>query len=63
MTADGVGEWATTTVVAGNKMIWKLKRNTFSHSLGLFTLLTYYLGFKVNSEYKLMLAPYKMQFT
>tara|TARA_B100001123_G_C15249207_1_gene1002148 strand:- start:186 stop:1736 length:1551 start_codon:yes stop_codon:yes gene_type:complete len=62
LTADGVGEWATTTVAIGkgNKLDIK-KEIHFPHSLGLlYSAFTYYLGFKVNSgEYKLMgLAPY-----
>ena len=62
LTADGVGEWATTTVAVGkgNKLDIK-KEIYFPHSLGLlYSAFTYYAGFKVNSgEYKLMgLAPY-----
>ena len=62
LTADGVGEWATTTVALGkgNKLDIK-KEIHFPHSLGLlYSAFTYYTGFKVNSgEYKLMgLAPY-----
>ena len=62
LTADGVGEWATTTVAVGkgNKLDIK-KEIHFPHSLGLlFSSFTYFNGFKVNSgEYKLMgLAPY-----
>jgi carbamoyltransferase len=62
LTMDGVGEWTTTSygVGAGNdiKIIADIK---FPHSLGLlYSALTYYTGFKVNSgEYKVMgLAPY-----
>ena len=62
LTADGVGEWATTTVAIGKKNNLKiLKEIHFPHSLGLlYSAFTYYIGFKVNSgEYKLMgLAPY-----
>ena len=62
LTADGVGEWATTTVaIAKKNEIEILKEIHFPHSLGLFySAFTYYTGFKVNSgEYKLMgLAPY-----
>ncbi len=62
LTADGVGEWATTTVAIGNKNKLKIKKEIhFPHSLGLlYSAFTYYTGFKVNSgEYKLMgLAPY-----
>ena len=62
LTADGVGEWATTTVAIGkgNKIEMK-KEIEFPHSLGLlYSAFTYYTGFKVNGgEYKLMgLAPY-----
>ena len=62
LTIDGVGEWATATIMhgRGNK-IKKLKELRFPHSLGLlYSSFTYYLGFKVNSgEYKMMgLAPY-----
>ncbi len=61
-TADGVGEWATTTVAIGKKNNLKIKKEIFfPHSLGLlYSAFTYYTGFKVNSgEYKLMgLAPY-----
>lgn len=62
LTTDGVGEWATTTygVGRGNR-IELFKEIHFPHSLGLlYSALTYYLGFKVNSaEYKVMgLAPY-----
>jgi len=62
LTADGVGEWATTTVALGNKNKLEMKKELFfPHSLGLlYSAFTYYTGFKVNSgEYKLMgLAPY-----
>jgi len=62
LTADGVGEWATTTVSIGKGQDLKiLKEINFPHSLGLlYSAFTYYIGFKVNSgEYKLMgLAPY-----
>ena len=62
LTADGVGEWATTTVAIGKKNDLKIKKEIhFPHSLGLlYSAFTYYTGFKVNSgEYKLMgLAPY-----
>jgi carbamoyltransferase len=62
LTADGVGEWATTTVAVGKKNILEIKKEIhFPHSLGLlYSAFTYYTGFKVNSgEYKLMgLAPY-----
>ena len=62
LTADGVGEWATTTVAVGKKNELKIKKEIhFPHSLGLlYSAFTYYTGFKINSgEYKLMgLAPY-----
>ena len=62
ITIDGVGEWATTTIGHGEgKSIRVLRQMDFPHSLGLlYTAVTYYCGFKVNSgEYKLMgLAPY-----
>ena len=62
LTADGVGEWATTTVAVGKDNDLEIKKEIhFPHSLGLlYSAFTYYTGFKVNSgEYKLMgLAPY-----
>ena len=62
LTADGVGEWATTTVAVGKNNHLEVKKEIhFPHSLGLlYSAFTYYAGFKVNSgEYKLMgLAPY-----
>ena len=62
LTADGVGEWATTTVAVGKGNNLEIKKEIhFPHSLGLlYSAFTYYTGFKVNSgEYKLMgLAPY-----
>jgi len=62
LTADGVGEWATTTVAIGKKNKLEIvKEIHFPHSLGLlYSAFTYFVGFKVNSgEYKLMgLAPY-----
>ena len=62
LTADGVGEWATTTVAIGKGNKLQIKKEIhFPHSLGLlYSAFTYYTGFKVNSgEYKLMgLAPY-----
>lgn len=62
LTIDGVGEWATASIChgKGNQMTI-LKELRFPHSLGLlYSAVTYYCGFKVNSgEYKLMgLAPY-----
>ena len=62
LTADGVGEWATTTIAIGKNNNLEIKKEIhFPHSLGLlYSSFTYYTGFKVNSgEYKLMgLAPY-----
>jgi len=62
LTADGVGEWATTTIAIGKENNLEIKKEIhFPHSLGLlYSSFTYYAGFKVNSgEYKLMgLAPY-----
>ncbi len=62
LTADGVGEWATTTVAVGKNNELEIKKEIhFPHSLGLlYSAFTFYSGFKVNSgEYKLMgLAPY-----
>jgi carbamoyltransferase len=62
LTMDGVGEWTTTSLAvgSGNKLS-VLKEIHFPHSLGLlYSAITYYIGFKVNSgEYKVMgLAPY-----
>ncbi|MDX9743122.1 MAG: carbamoyltransferase N-terminal domain-containing protein, partial [Arcobacteraceae bacterium] len=59
---DGVGEFDTTSlwVGEGNKLK-KIRSIEFPHSLGLlYSAITYYTGFKVNSgEYKVMgLAPY-----
>ena len=62
LTLDGVGEWTTTSLALGRGTDLKvLKEIHFPHSLGLlYSALTYYTGFKVNSgEYKVMgLAPY-----
>jgi len=62
LTMDGVGEWATTSVAEGHSnQLTMTKEIHFPHSLGLlYSALTYYTGFKVNSgEYKVMgLAPY-----
>jgi len=62
LTMDGVGEWATTSAAIGKgNNIEVHKEIYFPHSLGfLYSALTYYTGFKVNSgEYKVMgLAPY-----
>ncbi|HDQ45762.1 MAG TPA: hypothetical protein ENN17_09745 [bacterium] len=62
ITADGVGEWTTTSICMGEGNRVRLIRDIhFPHSLGmLYSAFTYYTGFKVNSgEYKIMgLAPY-----
>lgn len=62
LTTDGVGEWTTTSWGMGENNKMEMKNEIhFPHSLGLlYSALTYYLGFKVNSgEYKVMgLAPY-----
>ena len=62
LTMDGVGEWTTTSLAMGNGSDLQIAREIqFPHSLGLlYSALTYYTGFKVNSgEYKVMgLAPY-----
>ena len=62
ITLDGVGEWATTTIGVGDgNKIELLQEINYPDSLGLlYSALTYFCGFKVNSgEYKFMgLAPY-----
>lgn len=62
VTVDGVGEWATATIGKGSGTDLNLMKELhYPHSLGLlYSAVTYYLGFKVNSaEYKVMgLAPY-----
>lgn len=62
LTMDGVGEWATTSLAIGRgNKLQVVKEIHFPHSLGLlYSAMTYYTGFKVNSgEYKVMgLAPY-----
>jgi carbamoyltransferase len=67
MTADAVGEWATLSVGAGERVangpttIRRFREIRFPHSLGmLYSTFTAYLGFKVNEdEYKVMgLAAY-----
>ncbi|MFY9833898.1 MAG: carbamoyltransferase [Methylocystis sp.] len=62
LTMDGVGEWTTTSAALGDGANLSIfKEIHFPHSLGLlYSALTYYIGFKVNSgEYKVMgLAPY-----
>lgn len=62
LTVDGVGEWSTTAIGRGSGKSMALSQELrFPHSLGLlYSTLTAYLGFKVNSaEYKVMgLAPY-----
>ncbi|MDQ6724165.1 MAG: hypothetical protein M3Z01_07875, partial [Thermoproteota archaeon] len=57
LTIDGVGEWATLSICLGEgKNITVIKELHFPDSLGLlYSTVTYYCGFKVNSgEYKLM---------
>jgi carbamoyltransferase len=62
LTADGMGEWASTSVSLGiGNSVTIQKEIKFPHSLGLlYSAFTYFLGFRVNSgEYKVMgLAPY-----
>ncbi len=62
LTMDGVGEWATTSAGIGDGSKITVEHEIrFPHSLGLlYSAMTYYTGFKVNSgEYKVMgLAPY-----
>lgn len=62
LTMDGVGEWTTTSLALGKGNTLTVQKEIhFPHSLGLlYSAVTYYLGFKVNSgEYKVMgLAPY-----
>ena len=62
ITADGVGEWATTTYGYGKGNEIELhKEIKFPHSIGLlYSTITAYIGFSVNnSEYKVMgLSPY-----
>lgn len=62
LTADGVGEWTTTSLGIGKDNRIAISHEIkFPHSLGLlYSAFTYYCGFKVNSgEYKLMgAAPY-----
>jgi len=62
LTMDGVGEWTTTSLALGDgNKLSVIKEIHFPHSIGLlYSAMTYYTGFKVNSgEYKVMgLAPY-----
>src|SRR3989338_1847890 len=69
LTADGVGEWATTTLGAGQaswdgsrpNRIQLFRELRFPHSIGLlYSAFTAFLGFEVNEgEYKVMgMAPY-----
>jgi len=62
LTMDGVGEWATAAIGVGKGADMQLVRELrWPDSLGLlYSAITYYTGFKVNSgEYKVMgLAPY-----
>ncbi|MBV9173433.1 MAG: carbamoyltransferase [Chloroflexi bacterium] len=57
LTADGVGEWASTTLGMGSGLNLSLSHEIrFPHSLGLlYSAFTAYLGFEVNEgEYKVM---------
>ncbi len=57
LTADGVGEWATTTLGIGNDIDLEVTHEIrYPHSLGmLYSAFTAYLGFEVNEgEYKVM---------
>ena len=57
VTADGVGEWTTTTIGAARGLEIEIDREIrYPHSLGLlYSALTAYLGFEVNEgEYKVM---------
>ncbi len=62
ITADGVGEWTTTSWGAGRGAEIEMRKELrFPHSVGLlFSAITAYLGFRVNdAEWKVMgLAPY-----
>ncbi len=62
LTLDGVGEWHSTTWGVGQAQRLELhSKIDYPHSIGLlYSAMTYYTGFKVNSgEYKVMgLAPY-----
>ena len=62
LTADGVGEWATTAWGVGRGCDMEMRKEIrFPHSVGLlFSAITAYLGFRVNdAEWKVMgLAPY-----
>lgn len=62
ITADGVGEWTTTSWGIGRGTEIEMKKELrFPHSVGLlFSAITAYLGFRVNdAEWKVMgLAPY-----
>lgn len=62
LTADGVGEWTTTSWGVGRGSDIELKQELrFPHSVGLlFSAITAYLGFRINdAEWKVMgLAPY-----
>jgi carbamoyltransferase len=57
LTADGVGEWATTAQYAGRgNQLHALQEISYPHSVGLlYSTLTAFLGFRANSdEYKVM---------
>ena len=55
LTADGVGEWATTTVAVGKGNDLEVKKEIqFPHSLGLlYSAFTYYTVETNSGEYKL----------
>lgn len=57
ITADGIGEWSSTTIGVGHELDLDLTHEIrFPHSLGLlYSVFTAYLGFEVNDgEYKVM---------
>ncbi len=62
ITADGVGEWTTTSWGVGRGQVIEMSKEIrFPHSVGLlFSAITAYLGFRINdAEWKVMgLAPY-----
>ncbi len=62
ITADGVGEWTTTSWGVGRDTRIEMRKELrFPHSVGLlFSAITAYLGFRINdAEWKVMgLAPY-----
>ncbi len=57
LTIDGVGEWATATIMQGSgRQLQPLVEQRFPHSLGLlYSAVTTYCGFEINTgEFKLM---------